>query len=53
MRSSHWTVPVVTALLGLASAGSALAGGPATLAEAKALAAKENKALLVDFYTEW
>ncbi len=38
-------------LLGLA-VGSADAG-PATLAEAKALAAQQSKPLLLDFFTEW
>jgi hypothetical protein len=33
--------------------GSVLADGPATFAEAKALAAKEDKVLVVDFYTDW
>lgn len=38
-------------VLGLS--GAALADGPATLDEALALAAKENKVLVVDFYTDW
>jgi len=33
--------------------GSALADGPATFAEAKALASKEDKVLIVDFFTDW
>jgi len=40
-----------TALALLAPAASA--DGPASLDEAKALAAKENKPLLLDFFTEW
>jgi len=38
-------------VLGLA--GTALAAGPASFDEALALAAKENKILVVDFYTDW
>lgn len=30
-----------------------VASSPATFAEAKALAAKENKPLLIDFYAVW
>ena len=33
--------------------GAALAAEPANFAEALAKAAKENKALIVDFYTDW
>lgn len=38
-------------VLGLA--GTALADAPATFEEALALSAKENKILVVDFYTDW
>ncbi len=38
-------------LLGLS--GAALADGPASFEEALALAAKEDKILVVDFYTDW
>jgi len=38
-------------VLGLS--GTALADGPATFEEALALATKENKVLVVDFYTDW
>ncbi len=33
--------------------GTALAEGPASFDEALALAHKENKVLVVDFYTDW
>jgi hypothetical protein len=33
--------------------GAAPAADPASFAEAKAQAAKENKILVVDFYTDW
>ncbi len=33
--------------------GTALAEEPATFKDALALAAKENKVLVVDFYTDW
>ena len=48
--------PVVAAfaLVALAAlAGPALAGAPATFADAKALAASEEKPLLIDFFTTW
>jgi hypothetical protein len=48
---SFLAASAAVALLGLL-AGTA-AASPETFAEAKALAAKENKPLLVDFYTEW
>ncbi len=38
-------------VLGLS--GTALADGPATFEEALALAAKENKIVVADFYTDW
>jgi hypothetical protein len=42
------------ALLAIAAfAGPALAGTPETFAEAKALAASEQKPLLIDFYATW
>ncbi len=37
----------------LSLAGTALADGPASFEEALALAAKENKVLVVDFYADW
>ena len=48
--------PVVAAvaLVALtALASPALAGAPETFADAKALAASEQKPLLIDFYTTW
>ena len=50
---ARWSLPAAVALLGFAAAGPAAAGGPATYAEAKALAAQANKPLLLDFFTEW
>jgi len=50
-RSSLLAATMGLALGGLA-AGS-VGAAPATWAEARALAAKENKPLLVDFFTEW
>jgi hypothetical protein len=37
----------------LGVSGTALAGDPATFDEALALATKQNKVLVVDFYTDW
>ena len=48
--------PVVAAfaLLALAAlTGPALAGTPETFADAKALAASEQKPLLIDFFATW
>ncbi len=42
---------LLTFVLGLS--GTALADGPATFEEALALAAKENKIIVADFYTDW
>jgi hypothetical protein len=42
---------VAFALAGFASAGAGT--GPATLSDAKALAAREKELLLLDFSTEW
>ncbi len=41
------------ALLGLAAANPAFASGVSSLAEAKKLAARENKPILVDFFAVW
>jgi hypothetical protein len=41
------------ALLGLAISSPALATGVSTLAEAKKVAARDNKPILVDFYAVW
>ena len=51
LSRSFLAAPAAMALVGLL-AGS-VAASPETFAEAKALAAKENKVLLVDFYAEW
>jgi len=48
---SFLAASAAVALVGLLA--GAVAASPETFAEAKALAAKENKPLLVDFYTEW
>ena len=37
----------------LGISGTALANEPATFDEALALAAKENKILVIDFFTDW
>lgn len=50
MRRSVFLLPV--ALLGIAQAAPA-APGPATFAEAKALAAESGKPLFVDFFATW
>jgi hypothetical protein len=47
---------VVTSLLAAfvcGVTGAALAADPTSFAEAKAQAARENKILVVDFYTDW
>jgi hypothetical protein len=41
------------AVFTLGTAGSALAEGDATFEDALAQATKENKILVVDFYTDW
>ena len=51
LSRSFLAASAVVALAGL-SAGS-VAADSETFAEAKALAAKENKPLLVDFFAEW
>jgi hypothetical protein len=50
MRARWILSSVFGAVLGFAAAAGA---NPASYEEAKALAAKENKPLLVDFYAEW
>lgn len=42
---------VLMILMGISFAHAAIATG--TFAEAKAMATRENKPLLVDFYAEW
>ena len=37
----------------LGLAGTAMANDPATFKEALALASKENKVLVMDFFTDW
>lgn len=57
MRTLNWksrlTLAGIMLTFVLSLAGSAFAGGPATFEEAKALAAQENKVLVLDFYTDW
>lgn len=45
----------LTALVLVATAATALADdhGPATYADALALAQQQNKVLVIDFYTDW
>lgn len=46
------TALAVTALLGLAGVGAA-ADGPADLATALAMAADQDKVVVIDFFTDW
>ena len=41
------------AVLAVGAAGTAVAEEPATFADALAQATKENKILVVDFFTDW
>ena len=50
---TRWTLPMAMALVGLVGAGAVQAGEVTSYADAKALAASSNKALLLDFYTQW
>jgi hypothetical protein len=52
-RKNQLTLTGAMLVYVLALTGTALASGPASFDEALALAAKENKVLVVDFYTDW
>jgi thiol-disulfide isomerase/thioredoxin len=52
MRTQVTTLAAVAAL-GLSAASASASAGPATFAEAKALAAEQGKPLLVDFFATW
>jgi len=50
MRTKH---AIGLAAVALAFAVSTAVAGPETLAEAKSLAASQNKPILIDFYAVW
>jgi len=52
-RKDQFALAGVMLIYTLGLAGTALADKPATFDEALALATKENKVLVVDFYTDW
>lgn len=52
-RKNQLTLTGALLVYVLALTGTALASAPASFDEALALAAKENKVLVVDFYTDW
>ena len=52
-RKSRLALLSILAAFVFGVTGSALATEPANFAEALAQAAKENKVLVVDFYTDW
>jgi hypothetical protein len=52
-RKNQLTLTGAMLVYVLALTGTALASWPASFDEALALAAKENKVLVVDFYTDW
>jgi hypothetical protein len=52
-RNNRLVLLSLLAIFVVGSTGAALAEEPANFAEALAQAAKEDKVLVVDFYTDW
>ncbi len=53
LQNTRLALAALLLVFSLSLSGAAIASGPATFDEALALATKENKVLVVDFFTDW